>query len=808
LRSLVDAGKWGTQAGIHTPSDNDFEHESYLELSLKRLLRSDLSSGKAASEFEALGREMVANHQDLWLARFLNSPQSQRANRLLSNAIEANEKGDPKQAAAAAQAAAAMFARLRNPAGLARSQYEALYALHRLEQTGQCEAESASLLPALQADAYRWLSIQTRIENSICASKANHFDVAAESIETALSEAHTYRYGTLVLRALGMQASFATAEGALQPSWSLNTQGLELFWKGNFPGERGFQFYSELELTAEKDGLWNLAAALQREAIGMLDQTDREDFKAMAHFHLAGIYEMLGNSGLAKEEFDRSYALFKDLPANSATRLFLAAPQIELAELEANNGSVDVARKRLLNLDIESKAWNNFLIKLTLERTQAAIERNLGHISQEQKHLQKAVSIGNKGYRTLSSPSQRWEWRREVEQAYRRLLDIELSTGRNQWQDFADWESYRLREMTGRPPFGEAVIKNIPARKAAQWRARRLAQSSLLTFAVFPDRTVAWLVDNRGIYEALIPVSAQELQNLMHDFYSHCSDFHYPQQKVNDEGLRLYQLLLAPLEKQLDIHRTLFIEGDGALSMLPWPALFTPKGQYLGEELAVANATGLFESVRRENNLTHKRQSEMESLIASPGAVKIGTRSYGALRKAERESDFVAQHSPGPARVLRGKEATADALRRLLPEASSFHFAGHAVSYSAGGELLVHGEMNDVALSSAEVAALDLSHLRLAVLSGCSTGVSEDPGHDPYGLVHSFLFAGARQVVASSWDIDSEATAQYMEHFYSLLDRGHDGAEAARSARMAIKTNIEWDHPYYWAAFQVFGKPD
>ena len=399
-----------------------------------------------------------------------------------------------------------------------------------------------------------------------------------------------------------------TAEGALRPSWTLNTQGLELFWRGNFPGDRGYQFYSDLEV-AEKDGLSSLAAALQREAIRMLDQSEHWELKAMAHFHLAGIYEMLGDTGLAKQEFDASYALFQDLPANSATRFFLAVPQIELAELEANHGSVDAARKRLLGLHIESKAWDNyFLIKLSLERTRAAIERKLGHLSLEQAHLQNAVSIGNKGYKTLSSAARRWEWRREVEQSYRRLLDIELSSaGRSQWQDFADWESYRLRQMTGRAPFGAAVMDNIHAQKAAQARARRLMQSSLLAFAVLPDRTVAWLVDNRGIRETTIPVTAQELQRLVRDFYSHCSNFNFPAQKVNDEGLRLYQLLLAPLEPQLDTNRTLFIEGDGALSMLPWPAVFTPKVQYLGATLAIANATVLFDGGRRKSGTAHKR---------------------------------------------------------------------------------------------------------------------------------------------------------------------------------------------------------
>jgi CHAT domain-containing protein len=673
----------------------------------------------------------------------------------------------------------------------------------------QCETESASRQRALQADAYRWLRIQTLIENSICASMANHFDVSRRSIETALSEAHTYRYGTLALRALGMEASLDTAEGALRPSWALNSQGLELFWNGYYPGERGFQFYSDLETAAEKDGMWNLAAALQREAESMLDLTDRQDFKAMAHFHLAAIYETLGDSELAKQEFDKSYSLFKELPANSATRFFVAVSQIELAEVEANHGAVDAARKRLAALHMESGDWNNFLVKLALEKTMAAIERSLGHVSQERAHLLNAVSIGNTGFRTLSSPTQRWEWRREVEQSYRRLLDIEISASPVWWQNFGDWESYRLREMTGGTPFGVAVTGNFQAQEAAQMRARQLTQSSLLTFAVFPDRTVAWIVDNRGIQETVIPVPAEQLTRLVQDFYSHCSDFNFPLQKVNHEGLRLYQLLFASLEQQLDNRRVLFIEADGVLSMLPWPALFTPKGHYLGEALAIGNATGLFESGRRSNSAAvHGSSPGMEMLVATPEVVKIGNQTYATLPNADAESDFIAQHRSGPVRWLHGKEATADALKRLLPETLSFHFAGHAISYSAGGELLVHGENNDVPLSSGEVARLDLSRLRLAVLSGCSTAVSEDPARNPYGLVYSFLFAGTTQVVASSWDIDSQATAQYMEDFYSVLEHGDNAVEAARAARTAFNSSTEWQHPYYWAAFQVFGKPD
>ena len=77
----------------------------------------------------------------------------------------------------------------------------------------------------------------------------------------------------------------------------------------------------------------------------------------------------------------------------------------------------------------------------------------------------------------------------------------------------------------------------------------------------------------------------------------------------------------------------------------------------------------------------------MESLIASPGAVKIGKRTYPAPPHPERDADFIV-HSAAPSRVLFRKEATATRCEDCCRSLPFFHFAGHAVSYFAGGELL------------------------------------------------------------------------------------------------------------------------
>jgi CHAT domain-containing protein len=85
--------------------------------------------------------------------------------------------------------------------------------------------------------------------------------------------------------------------------------------------------------------------------------------------------------------------------------------------------------------------------------------------------------------------------------------------------------------------------------------------------------------------------------------------------------------------------------------------------------------------------------------------------------------------------------------------------------------------------------------------------VDQEPGRDPYGLVHSFLWAGTSRVVASSWNVNSVKAARFMEKFYTSYYANARAEQASRTALQAIFEDPESRHPYYWAAFQVFGRP-
>jgi len=96
----------------------------------------------------------------------------------------------------------------------------------------------------------------------------------------------------------------------------------------------------------------------------------------------------------------------------------------------------------------------------------------------------------------------------------------------------------------------------------------------------------------------------------------------------------------------------------------------------------------------------------------------------------------------------------------------------------------------------------------LVVLSGCETSIGKEmKGEGLPGLSRAFIYAGARRVIASLWQVQDASTADLMRVFYQKLfnQNGTRTAAALREAQLEMWKKAPNDSPHSWAAFITYG---
>lgn len=118
-------------------------------------------------------------------------------------------------------------------------------------------------------------------------------------------------------------------------------------------------------------------------------------------------------------------------------------------------------------------------------------------------------------------------------------------------------------------------------------------------------------------------------------------------------------------------------------------------------------------------------------------------------------------------------------------------------------------DIDDGLLMSSEVAQLKLN-ADWVVLSACNTASGSGPGAEALsGLASAFLYAGARSLLVTHWQVWSDAAVTITTGTFSAL-AAQSGMRRSEALRQSMETLIatkdaEKSHPAYWAPFVVVG---
>jgi CHAT domain-containing protein/tetratricopeptide (TPR) repeat protein len=267
------------------------------------------------------------------------------------------------------------------------------------------------------------------------------------------------------------------------------------------------------------------------------------------------------------------------------------------------------------------------------------------------------------------------------------------------------------------------------------------------------------------------------------------------------DAVELDRLLIQPARSLLRGRKSLIVIPDGVLWRLPFAALESDTGASLIERFTLSytpSATLLREVAAR------RPHGPMRSILAvgNPPGAKLGSVEPGL-------EEVVRLYGDGNGRLLTGSAASESVWKREAANFDVLHIASHGVldrdrplySYLS----LAGDDANDGFLEARELAEMDL-HAQLVVLSACeSARGSFGGGEGLVGLTWGLFLAGSPATVASSWKVDSEATSRLMLELHRRLRKGENVASALRSSALALRSNQQYRHPFYWAAFSLSG---
>ncbi len=478
---------------------------------------------------------------------------------------------------------------------------------------------------------------------------------------------------------------------------------------------------------------------------------------------------------------------------------------------------IESLRSRLWGEDVQMSFLRNklslyeMLVRLCLEKPGPEGKEEAFGYMEEAKSRSLAESLALQAQESKQAPlraeaGEVQELRRELQGIYRQIERVAYSSDqsfqlrslRGEANRCEEELARRVRDL-GRIDPGSAALLSGAGRPLDQIRNSVPEDAVLLQYYAAGSVLYCGLLNHRAL--EVIPVSSlpaiQRTLRLLRFQMSkvrlgaaYLKGYENTWYEVSRSHLRdLYDQLILPLRNRLT-YRHLIIAPHGVLHHLPFHALIGADQRYLIDDFTISYAPS----------------ASIFSLCADrPASTSEESLVFGVpdlhTPEIQQEVCQIAQILPN-SRLFVGSSATAQVLRDRAPRSRIIHLASHGL-FRSDNPLF-----SSIQLGDSRLSLLDLYDFQipadLVTLSGCSTGMNEIIGGDELvGLVRGLLYAGARSLLVSLWEVHDKSTSLFMKYFYKSLVTGADKATALRIAMQA--TREAFCHPYHWAPFVMVG---
>lgn len=323
-----------------------------------------------------------------------------------------------------------------------------------------------------------------------------------------------------------------------------------------------------------------------------------------------------------------------------------------------------------------------------------------------------------------------------------------------------------------------------------------------LEYFLSNDEFFVFVSTPNGIEAVSVGLPLRELESLVQKYLESIKN--NDAYSFSNLSPKLHELLIDPILKKVESLRpqALVILPDGPLHLVPFGSLMDSNGHYLLEKFALSYAPSC---IALQYCLSKRKTGRI-----TPESSIVFLDGTSNLPGAGKEMAFLARLYPRTNKILDGRDL--QPIGSIVENTEIIHFSGHAELYQGTPRLIFHTSHGETYLDSSVIQKWHLRKIRLVTLAGCNTGIGPIfEGETPWGLVPSFLSAGAPSILVSLLPVDDAATGNLTSKFYEFLTHGTSSkAQALQLAQLSLLKSLGSEaqrRPLLWAPFVLVGDP-
>jgi CHAT domain-containing protein/Tfp pilus assembly protein PilF len=540
-----------------------------------------------------------------------------------------------------------------------------------------------------------------------------------------------------------------------------------------------------------------------KHALSLAEQTQNKAEITDALTELALVSARNGRLDSATDFVKQAYALTRG-QNNRRDGLYTVYAMGEVAE---RSGDLKRAREQYLEIDGDSQTDSS--LRWTTEHRLAGLDEKENQRASAEREYKRALGNLEVARASLDKEESRLPFATNAAAVYDDYVNFLVTHNRIvESLQVADYSrAQTLAEGLGALGKQSGYHPSSPDLR----QVARKANATILFYWLGAEKSYLWAVTSSGVSISDLP-SAQTIDERIARYKKVLVSARDPLQTANEDGVALYNLLIAPAAKLIKHGSRVVIVPDGSLNSLNFETLLVeePTLHYWIDDATVSNASSIQLIAAAKSQHTPTNTSRRLLLIGDPISPN---RDYGELPGAGGEISQVASHFSAQARdVFAREKATATAYEQSNPNQFSYiHFVAHGtasrISPLDSAVILskASAEEDSFKLYARDIVKYPLD-AQLVTISACyGSGDRTFSGEGLVGLSWAFLRAGSHNVIGALWDVSDESTPALMDKLYAGLRNGQAPDIALRAAKLSLlHSDGVFRKTFYWAPFQLY----